>query len=243
MRNAGPVRRSLLPVLVAALALPACSVEEADDEALVTPSPSAVTSASPSPSPSPAPVDETASGSASPAPPSSSGPAPAGVPTTVDPDVFSGYPAVRQGVEAWDLLGCRAGRPQGDVTDMGGAEQPFRDDLGEVRRQVTVLGSVDAAVAEARRLGEVAGACPDEALPDGVSSETEPLDVGADGVLLQRASVDSRRAAGVFRRGTAVVVVGADGNFQAGSGLEQVVREGARDLFAQLCPYERGDAC
>lgn len=154
----------------------------------------------------------------------------------------------REGVEPWLVPdACEAGAPDTavamrTVTQGDGA---YEDSIGQ--QQVAVFADVDAAVAEADRLGAVLDGC--EAGPD-ISSgyASEPVAVGAQGVGLVVAYYDDYvpgqdlmslgYVVTATRRGNAVTLVAhAGGEYSVGASRDLVVPQ-LQAAWERLCAYE-----
>lgn len=154
----------------------------------------------------------------------------------------------REGVETWLVPnGCEPITPDTaaamrTVTQGDGA---FEDSVGQ--QQVAVFADVDAAVAEADRLGAVLAACAgSDDLTTGFT--TEPVDVGAQGMGLvvsyygDYVPGQDEMSLGYFltvtRRGNAVTLVtNAGGEYSIKASRELVVPE-LQAAWELLCTYD-----
>ena len=256
------IRAVVVPLAAAVLLLPACSGGDEPESAPTTssasaspssspsssattdePSPSAeVTAPSPSDDPVPTPPPAETEGGGGPPPGSSS------AVTTLDDDVFSGYAAAGRAVVAWDLSCEGESLVPSTAVAMGTARQALDDgqiagDAGTAR-QVAVFGTVDEAVAAADELFALAQRCEGEQRQgDFVYGQVDvsPLEIGAQGVLVDAVFEDGESATAAFRRGNAVGLVGAFGapEYPAGRSALRDARAGAQALFSQMESYER----
>lgn len=173
-----------------------------------------------------------------------------GVPSTLLSAPFSGYADVREEVVAWSLE-CPPDF-EGVVPQRATAMGTAREDLDAesfTLRQVAVFDSAEDAVQAAGELGRYAQeqcAGQYEPQPGFITSRStvEPLDTGAQGLLVDTAAEDYVAATAVLRRGTAValVTVSALPPYPGGRSAAEDVRAAAPALYEQLCRYER-NAC
>lgn len=255
--------RPSLPVILvttAALVLAGCADSGSPESAATSAAP--VTSA---PAETPEPTEEPSATVEPTEEPATEDPATV-EPTTAAPTVTTDLPATvllsqealypkdgprteREGVEAWGVPdGCEAVVPDSAVamrTVLQG-DGAYEDWVGY--QQVAVFADVDAAVAEADRLGAVFAACAD--VGEYVSGYTsEPLDVGAQGVGLAVSYPGYEpgdTALGYFvsltRRGNAVTLVTRAGGEADIATSREVVTGDLRAAWEQLCAYET-DGC
>lgn len=183
-------------------------------------------------------------------------------PTTAAPTVTTDLPATvllsqealypkdgprteREGVEVWGVPdGCEAVAPDSAVamrTVLQG-DGAYEDWVGY--QQVAVFADVDAAVAEADRLGAIFAACADTG--EYVSGYTaEPLEVGAQGMGLAVSYPGYEpgdTALGYFvsltRRGNAVTLVTRAGGEADIATAREVVTGDLQAAWEQLCAYD-----
>ena len=154
----------------------------------------------------------------------------------------------REGVETWLVPnGCEPVVPDAAVAmrTLTQGDGAFEDAVGQ--QQVAVFADVDAAVAEADRLGAVLAACSvTEDLMTGFT--TEPVEVGAQGVGLvvsyygDYVPGQDEMSLGYFlsvtRRGNAVTLVAnAGGEYSIKASRDLVVPE-LQAAWELLCPYD-----
>ena len=158
----------------------------------------------------------------------------------------------REGVETWLVPnGCEPVAPDAAVAmrTLTQGDGAFEDSVGQ--QQVAVFADVDAAVAEADRLGAVLAECSGtEDLTTGFT--TEPVEVGAQGIGLvvsyygDYVPGQDEMSLGYFlsvtRRGNAVTLVtNAGGEYSIKASRDLVVPE-LQAAWEQLCAYET-DGC
>lgn len=243
-----------LPITVAlattaALVLAGCAGSSAPES---DPTSQAPTSSSPADTPEPT---EAPSASAEPTEePTTEAPAPTtDLPSSVLLSQEAFYPedgarTEREGVETWLVPnGCEPVTPDAAVAmrTLTQGDGAFEDAVGQ--QQVAVFADVDAAVAEADRLGAVLAACAGtEDLTTGFT--TEPVEVGAQGVGLvvsyygDYVPGQDEMSLGYFlsvtRRGNAVTLVtNAGGEYSIKASRDRVVPE-LQAAWELLCAYD-----
>lgn len=154
----------------------------------------------------------------------------------------------REGVETWLLpSGCEALTP-GTAAAMRTVIQgdgAYEDSVGQ--QQVAVFADVDAAVAEADRLGGALAACAGDA-DHTTTFATEPVAVGAQGVGLvvsyygNYVPGQDEMSLGYFltvtRRGNAVTLVTNAGGEDTIKGSREVVVTELQAAWELLCAYD-----
>jgi hypothetical protein len=229
---------------------------------------------SPSPAPPANPTVSESPPSATPTPdrsenatPSADEPSEAGEPTETapTPGVLTDIPdeALLPG-SAWDIAGprqvtdglvdwrlpqtCAVGAPSGAAAMRTVTQGDGQFEAGVGMQQVAVFADVDAAVAEAGRLGAAQAGCADSTADELTDYVMEPLAVGAQGAGLATDysgatwSSDLDQALGsylaVTRRGNALTIVALDGGESRVGVARATVAGQAQAAWELLCRYD-----